>query len=143
MLRYDIHAEEGSMYNTPPCYGIYIIGLVLEWLKTMGGVEAMGRLNREKAALFYSWLEGSRHFFSPVEKSSRSLMNITFVPREADAEKRKEIEARFVKEAAATGLVNLAGHRLVGGMRASVYNAMPIEGVRALIAFMEKFEKSL
>jgi phosphoserine aminotransferase len=143
MLRYDTHAEEGSMYNTPPCYGIYIIGLVLEWLKALGGVEAAGRLNREKAGLLYSWLEGSGRFYSPVEKSSRSLMNITFVPREADPDKRREIETRFVREAAASGLVNLAGHRLVGGMRASIYNAMPIEGVRALIAFMEKFEKSL
>jgi phosphoserine aminotransferase len=143
MLRYDIHAEEGSMYNTPPCYGIYIIGLVLEWLKALGGVEAVAKLNREKADLFYSCLEGSRHFLSPVEKSCRSLMNIPFVPREADADKRKDIETRFVKEAAAAGLVNLAGHRLVGGMRASIYNAMPIEGVKALISFIEKFEKSL
>ena len=143
MLRYDIHAKEGSMYNTPPCYGIYIIALVLEWLKAMGGVEAMAKLNREKAGLFYSWLEGSKHFLSPVEKSCRSLMNITFVPRETDPDKRGEIEKRFVKEAAAGGLINLAGHRLVGGMRASVYNAMPIEGVKALIAFIEKFERSL
>ena len=143
MLRYDIHAGEGSMYNTPPCYGIYIIGLVLEWLKALGGVEAAGRLNREKAELFYACLDGSRHFFSPVEKSCRSLMNIPFIPREADQEKRKGIEARFVKEAAEAGLVNLAGHRLVGGMRASMYNAMPLEGVKALIAFIEKFEKSL
>ena len=143
MLRYDIHAEEGSMYNTPPCYGIYIIALVLEWLKALGGVDAVAKLNREKAGLFYSCLEGSRYFLSPVEKSCRSLMNIPFVPKEADADKRKEIEARFVKEAAAAGLVNLAGHRLVGGMRASIYNAMPIEGVKALVAFIETFEKSL
>ena len=143
MLRYDTHAGEGSMYNTPPCYGIYIIGLVLEWLKNLGGVEAIAGLNREKAGLFYSCLEASGHFFSPVEKSCRSLMNITFVPRETDPDKRKEIETRFVKEAAAEGLVNLAGHRLVGGMRASMYNAMPIEGTKALIAFIEKFEKSL
>ena len=143
MLRYDIHAGEGSMYNTPPCYGIYIIGLVLEWLKARGGAEAAGRLNREKAGLFYSCLEASKHFFSPVEKSCRSLMNIPFILREEDAEKRKEIEARFLKEAAEAGLVNLAGHRLVGGMRASMYNAMTIEGVKALIAFMEKFEKTI
>jgi phosphoserine aminotransferase len=143
MLRYDIHAEEGSMYNTPPCYGIYIIGLVLEWIKTLGGVNAVAALNQEKAALFYSYLETSKNFLSPVEKSCRSLMNITFVPRETDADKRGAIETRFVKEAAAAGLLNLAGHRLVGGMRASVYNAMPIEGVKALIAFIEKFEKSL
>jgi phosphoserine aminotransferase len=143
LLRYDIHAAEGSMYNTPPCYGIYITGLVLEWLKNSGGVSAMAEINREKAGLFYSYLESSGHFLSPVDKASRSLMNIPFVPREADPGKRKEIEGRFVKEAAAAGLVNLAGHRLVGGMRASIYNAMPLEGVKALIAFMEKFEKTL
>ncbi|MDR1212134.1 MAG: 3-phosphoserine/phosphohydroxythreonine transaminase [Spirochaetaceae bacterium] len=140
MLRYDIHAAEASMFNTPPCYGIYITGLVLEWLKGLGGVEAMGRLNREKAGLFYSYLENSKFFSSPVEKSCRSLMNIPFIPREEDPEKKAALEKRFVNEAAAAGLVNLAGHRLVGGMRASIYNAMPIEGVRALIAFMEKFE---
>jgi phosphoserine aminotransferase len=143
LLRYDIHAGEGSMYNTPPCYAIYIMGLVLEWLKGLGGVEAMGKLNREKAELFYACLGESRHFRSPVERESRSLMNIPFVSTEADPEKRKEIEARFVREAAKAGLVNLAGHRLVGGMRASIYNAMPIEGVRALIAFMKKFEGGL
>ena len=143
MLRYDIHAEEGSMYNTPPCYGIYIIGLVLEWLKSLGGVQFMAKLNREKAELFYSCLDNSSHFFSPVEKSCRSLMNIPFVPKETDADKRAAIESRFVREAAAEGLVNLAGHRLTGGMRASLYNAMPIEGVKALIAFIGKFEKSL
>ena len=143
MLRYDIHAGEGSMFNTPPCYGIYVIGLVLEWLKSRGGVDAMAAVNREKAGLFYSYLEQSAHFVSPVEKSCRSLMNICFVPREKDPAKRSETETRFVKEAAAAGLVNLAGHRLVGGMRASFYNAMSIEGVKALIAFIEKFEKSL
>jgi phosphoserine aminotransferase len=128
------------MYNTPPCYGIYIIGLVLEWLKGLGGVSAMAARNREKADLFYSYLEASKCFLSPVEKSCRSLMNIPFVPIETDEAKRKDIEARFVKEAVAAGLINLAGHRLVGGMRASVYNAMPIEGVRALVKFMEQFE---
>jgi phosphoserine aminotransferase len=140
LLRYDIHAGEGSMYNTPPCYGIYIMGLVLEWLKGLGGAPAMARLNREKAELFYQYLENSKLFRSPVEKSSRSLMNIPFVCTEADPGRRGELETRFVQEAAAEGLVNLAGHRLVGGMRASIYNAMPIEGVRALIRFMEKFE---
>ena len=142
MLRYDIHAAEGSLYNTPPCYGIYIIGLVLEWLKNLGGVPAIAKLNREKADLFYQYLENSKLFYSPVEKSARSLMNIPFISRTTDAEKRAELESRFVKEAAATGLVNLAGHRLVGGMRASIYNAMPIDGVRALIHFMEKFEQA-
>jgi phosphoserine aminotransferase len=143
LLRYDIHAEEGSLYNTPPCYGIYIIGLVLEWLKDLGGVGAIAARNREKAELFYGYLEDSPYFYSPVEKSARSIMNIPFVPRETGADKRKEIESRFIKEAAAAGLLNLAGHRLVGGMRASIYNAMPIEGVRALIEFMGQFEKSL
>ncbi|MDR0642326.1 MAG: 3-phosphoserine/phosphohydroxythreonine transaminase [Treponema sp.] len=143
LLRYDIHAEEGSMYNTPPCYGIYIIGLVLEWLKDLGGVRAIAALNREKAEFFYGYLENSGHFYSPVEKSSRSIMNIPFVPRETGADRRKEIETRFVKEAAAAGLLNLAGHRLVGGMRASIYNAMPIEGLKALVKFMGEFEKSL
>ena len=143
MLRYDIHDKEHSMYNTPPCYGIYIIGLVLEWLKTLGGVEAIGEINRKKAALFYDYLEGSTCFFSPVEKKSRSLMNIPFIPRETDPERKKSIENRFVSEAKEAGLVNLAGHRLVGGMRASIYNAMPLDGIKALIAFMEQFETSL
>jgi phosphoserine aminotransferase len=141
MLRYDIHDKEGSMYNTPPCYGIYIIGLVLQWLKDLGGPEAMAKINREKAALVYDYLEASNMFYSPVDKKSRSLMNIPFVPREQDPEKRAAIEKRFVSEAAAAGLLNLAGHRLVGGMRASIYNAMPVEGVKALVAFMEKFER--
>jgi phosphoserine aminotransferase len=140
MLRYDIHAAEGSMYNTPPCYAIYITGLVLEWIRGLGGLEAMGRRNAEKAGLLYSYLEGSRLFRSPVEKPYRSLMNIPFVPVETDEAKRKDIEARFVKEAAACGLINLAGHRLVGGMRASIYNAMPVEGVEALVKFMKQFE---
>jgi phosphoserine aminotransferase len=141
MLRYDIHAAEGSLYNTPPCYGIYVIGLVLEWLKALGGAEAMGALNRAKADLLYGYLDHSKLFRSPVEKNSRSLMNIPFVPTTEDPEARADLEARFVREAAAQGLVNLAGHRLVGGMRASIYNAMPVEGVKALIQFMEKFEE--
>ena len=143
LLRYDIHAGEGSMYNTPPCYGIYIIGLVLEWLKDRGGLKAMAEENREKAALLYEYLDASRNFRSPVEKSCRSLMNIPFVPIEPDPERRSALETRFVKEAAAAGLVNLAGHRLVGGMRASVYNAMPMDGVKALIQFMETFEGTI
>ncbi|MDR0378208.1 MAG: 3-phosphoserine/phosphohydroxythreonine transaminase [Spirochaetaceae bacterium] len=143
LLRYDIHAGEGSMYNTPPCYGIYIIGLVLEWLKDQGGVEAIAEKNREKAALLYDCLDASRNFRSPVEKPYRSLMNIPFVSTEADPERRSALERRFIQEAAAAGLVNLAGHRLVGGMRASIYNAMPLEGVRALIRFMERFEATI
>jgi phosphoserine aminotransferase len=141
LLRYDIHAAEGSLYNTPPCYGIYVVGLVLEWLRDMGGIPAVEKLNREKAGLLYSYLDRSGLFRSPVEKPFRSLMNIPFVTTVDDAEKRAALEKRFVTEAAAEGLVNLAGHRLVGGMRASVYNAMPMEGVRALIAFMKKFEE--
>jgi phosphoserine aminotransferase len=140
LLRYDIHAGEGSMYNTPPCYGIYIMGLVLEWIKGLGGLPAIARLNQEKAALLYRYLDQSRLFRSPVEKSCRSLMNIPFVCTETDPDRRGELETRFVKEAAAQGLVNLAGHRLVGGMRASIYNAMPAEGVQALLRFMEQFE---
>jgi len=140
MLRYDTHAGEGSMYNTPPCYGIYIIGLVLDWLKNLGGVNAIAKLNHEKAQLFYDYLDSSKIFKSPVEKQYRSLMNIPFVTTEQDEAKKSEIEARFVKEAAAAGLVNLAGHRLVGGMRASIYNAMPIDGIKALINFMDKFK---
>ena len=140
MLRYDTHANEGSMYNTPPCYGIYMIGLVLEWIKNLGGADAVAKLNRDKAELFYNYLDNSKMFYSPVEKQYRSLMNIPFVPKEQDEAKKTEIETRFVKEAASAGLINLAGHRLVGGMRASIYNAMPIDGVKALISFMEKFE---
>jgi len=139
MLRYDTHAGEGSMYNTPPCYSIYMIGLVLEWIKGLGGVEAIAKLNREKAGLFYDFLDNSKMFYSPVEKRFRSLMNIPFVTSEKDEAKKTELETRFVKEAAAAGLINLAGHRLVGGMRASIYNAMPVDGVKALINFMEKF----
>ncbi|MDR0319907.1 MAG: 3-phosphoserine/phosphohydroxythreonine transaminase [Treponema sp.] len=141
MLRYDTHAGEGSMYNTPPCYGIYIIGLVLEWVKKLGGVDTIAKLNREKAALLYNYLDASKMFYSPVEKQFRSLMNIPFVTAEQDDAKKTELETRFVKEAAAERLINLAGHRLVGGMRASIYNAMSIDGVKALISFMEKFEK--
>jgi phosphoserine aminotransferase len=143
MLRYETHADEGSLYNTPPCYGIYMMGLVLEWVKNLGGVPAIAKLNQEKAGLFYQYLEDSKLFYSPVDKPFRSLMNIPFVTRIEDAEKKAEAEVRFVKEAAAAGLINLAGHRLVGGMRASIYNAMTIDGVRALIEFMRQFEKGL
>jgi phosphoserine aminotransferase len=142
LLRYDVHAAEGSLYNTPPCYAIYITGLVLRWLRENGGVAAAAERSREKAGLLYSYLETSRLFRSPVEKPFRSLMNVPFVFVETDGEKRAALEKRFIAEAAAEGLVNLAGHRLVGGMRASIYNAMPMEGVRALVAFMEKFEKA-
>ena len=118
-----------------------MIGLVLEWLKALGGVPAIAKINREKADLLYDYLDRSTLFGSPVEKSCRSLMNIPFVcDGIADAAKRAGAETRFVKEAAAAGLVNLAGHRLVGGMRASMYNAMPLEGAEELLRFMKDFE---
>jgi phosphoserine aminotransferase len=143
MLRYDIHIKEKSMFNTPPCWCIYMIGLVLRWIQEQGGAAAMGERNNRKAALLYDALETSKLFFSPVRKDSRSIMNIVFVPREENSEKKKVIEERFIKEAAEAGLVNLAGHRLVGGLRASLYNAMPLEGVEALVSFIEKFEKKV
>ena len=134
MLRYSTHADNGSMYNTPPAYGIYICGKVFKWLKKMGGLEAMKALNEEKAAVLYEFLDRSKLFKGTVEKKDRSLMNVPFVTGD-DA-----MDAKFVKEAADAGFVNLKGHRSVGGMRASIYNAMPIEGVEKLVAFMEKFE---
>jgi phosphoserine aminotransferase len=143
MLRYDIHVKEKSLFNTPPCYCIYMIGLVLDWIKRLGGLTAMAERNREKAALLYGCLDGSRLFRSPVEKSCRSLMNVTFVINEEDTARRNALEKRFLAEAASQGLVNLAGHRLVGGLRASIYNAMPRAGVEALVSFIEKFEKSV
>lgn len=135
MLTYKIHADNGSMYNTPPCYSIYMVKLVLEWLKNdIGGVEKMHELNKAKAAKLYDFLDNSKLFKGTVEKDSRSLMNVPFVTGD------KELDAKFVAEAAKAGLVNLKGHRTVGGMRASIYNAMPVEGVDALIDFMKKFE---
>ena len=134
MLRYSIHADNGSMYNTPPAYGIYICGKVFKWLKKMGGLEAMKALNEEKAAVLYEFLDRSKLFKGTVEKKDRSLMNVPFITGDAD------MDAKFVKEAADAGFVNLKGHRSVGGMRASIYNAMPIEGVKKLVAFMEAFE---
>ncbi len=137
MLRYKTHADNGSMYNTPPAYGIYICGKVFQWLREMGGLEAMGQFNRKKAGILYDYLDGSRLFRGTVEKKDRSLMNVPFVTGAAD------LDARFVKAAEEAGFVNLKGHRTVGGMRASIYNAMPIEGVEALVDFMAKFEKNL
>ena len=135
MLTYKIHADNGSMYNTPPCYSISMVKLVLEWLKNdIGGVEKMHELNTAKAAKLYDFLDNSKLFKGTVEKDSRSLMNVPFVTGD------KELDAKFVAEAAKAGLVNLKGHRTVGGMRASIYNAMPMEGVDALIDFMKKFE---
>ena len=135
MLRYKTHADNGSMYNTPPAYGIYICGKVFKWLKAQGGLAAMKARNEEKAKILYDFLDQSKMFRGTVEKKDRSLMNVPFVTGDPD------LDAAFVKAAEAAGLVNLKGHRSVGGMRASIYNAMPLEGVKALVAFMEKFEK--
>ncbi|MDR1748264.1 MAG: 3-phosphoserine/phosphohydroxythreonine transaminase [Spirochaetaceae bacterium] len=142
MLNYKIHADNDSMYNTPPCYSIYMMGLVLEWVKRNGGAEGMLKRNREKAKLFYDFLDSGRYYKGTAEKESRSLMNIPFVTGETDPEKAAALNKKFVAEATAAGLVNLAGHRLVGGMRASIYNAMGLDGVKALIAFMEQFSKA-
>lgn len=142
MLRYDTHANEGSMYNTPPCYTIYMMGLVLEWIKAAGGAAGIGKMNREKAAILYDYLDASSFYKGTADKACRSLMNIPFVTTITDQEKADAINKQFVAQAEASGLVNLAGHRLVGGMRASVYNAMPVDGVRALVAFMDEFAKA-
>jgi phosphoserine aminotransferase len=137
MLKYKIHADNGSLYNTPPAYGIYICGKVFKWLKKMGGLEAMKVRNEEKAAILYDFLDNSKLFRGTVRKEDRSLMNVPFVTG------NEEMDAKFIKEAEKAGFVNLKGHRSVGGMRASIYNAMPLEGVEKLVAFMERFEKSL
>jgi phosphoserine aminotransferase len=134
LLQYKIHAENRSLYNTPPCYCIYICGLVFEWLKKLGGVPAMQKINEEKAGILYDYLDNSDMFKGTVAKKDRSLMNIPFVTG------NKELDSQFIKEAAEKGFVNLKGHRSVGGMRASIYNAMPIEGVKALVEFMKDFE---
>ena len=141
MMNYKTHADEGSMYNTPPCYTIYVLGKVLEWIEKKGGVSAIHKMNVEKADLLYNYLDASDVYHATAEKGGRSLMNVPFLTKETDVDKAKLINDKFVKEAAAAGLVNLAGHRLVGGMRASIYNAMPVDGVKALIAFMDKFAK--
>ena len=135
MLKYKTHADNGSMYNTPPAYGIYICGKVFKWLKKQGGLEAMKAYNEKKAKVLYDFLDESKLFKGTVRKEDRSLMNVPFVTGD------KELDAKFVKEAEAAGFVNLKGHRSVGGMRASIYNAMPIEGVEKLTAFMAAFEK--
>ena len=135
MLTYKTHADAGSLYNTPNCYCIYMCGKVFKWLKKNGGLAAMKEKNEKKAAILYNYLDESRLFHGTVEKKDRSLMNVPFVTGD------KELDAKFVKEAEAAGFVNLKGHRTVGGMRASIYNAMPLEGVEALVAFMKKFEE--
>lgn len=134
MLQYKIHADNGSMYNTPPAYGIYICGKVFKWLKKQGGLEAMKEYNEKKAKVLYDFLDSSKLFKGTVVPEDRSLMNVPFVTGD------EELDAKFVKEAAAAGFVNLKGHRSVGGMRASIYNAMPIEGVEKLVEFMKQFE---
>ena len=134
MLRYKTHADHGSMYNTPPAYGIYICGKVFKWLKAQGGLEEMRRRNEKKAAVLYNFLDHSHLFRGTVVPEDRSLMNVPFVTGS------QEMDARFIAEAAQAGFVNLKGHRTVGGMRASIYNAMPQEGVEKLAAFMDEFE---
>ncbi len=164
MLAYKTHADNGSMYNTPPCYTIYVLGKVLHWIEKNGGAAGINKLNVAKADLLYNYLDNNEGNFyhATAEKGSRSLMNVPFLTKYSTAEtaaaskkdeadrtdaeksalaKEKEINDMFVKEAAAAGLVNLKGHRLVGGMRASIYNAMSIEGVKALVDFMKKFAK--
>ena len=135
LCRYKIHADNGSLYNTPACYNIYICGKVFKWLKAMGGLQEMQRRNVEKAAILYDYLDQSKLFKGTVEKDSRSIMNVPFVTGNA------ELDAKFVAESKAAGFENLKGHKTVGGMRASIYNAMPKQGVIDLVAFMEQFEK--
>lgn len=134
MLRYKIHADADSLYNTPPAYGIYICGKVFKWLKKMGGLEAMKERNEKKAKILYDYLDESKLFKGTVRKEERSLMNVPFITG------NEELDAKFVKEAKEAGFENLKGHRTVGGMRASIYNAMPIEGVEKLVEFMKMFE---
>ena len=135
MLQYKTHADNGSMYNTPPAYGIYICGKVFKWLKKQGGLAVMKERNEAKAQILYDFLDRSKLFKGTVRKEDRSLMNVPFVTGD------KDLDAKFIKEAEAAGFTNLKGHRSVGGMRASIYNAMPQEGVEKLVAFMEAFEE--
>ena len=134
MMKYKIHADNKSLYNTPPAYGIYVCGKVFKWLKAQGGLRVMKEKNEKKAGILYDFLDNSKLFKGTVRKEDRSLMNVPFVTG------NEELDAKFIKEAQAAGFVNLKGHRSVGGMRASIYNAMPIEGVEKLVEFMKKFE---
>ena len=136
LLRYKIHLDNQSMYNTPACYTIYICGLVFKWLKEQGGLEAIGQRNREKAQLLYDYLDASSLFKGTARKEDRSIMNVPFITGDAD------LDAKFIAEAADHNIANIKGHRSVGGMRASIYNAMPVEGVQALVDFMAEFEKA-
>ena len=135
IMKYKTQADKKSLYNTPNCYGIYICGKVFKWLKKMGGLEKMKELNEYKASILYDYLDRSKLFKGTVRKEDRSLMNVPFVIGD------KEMEDKFIKEADAAGFKNIKGHRTVGGMRASIYNAMPVEGVKALVEFMKKFEE--
>ena len=134
IMKYKTQADADSLYNTPPCYGIYICGKVFKWIQKMGGLEAMKQINEEKAKVLYDFLDESSMFKGTVRREDRSLMNVPFI---TDSE---ELNAKFIAESKAAGFENLKGHRSVGGMRASIYNAMPIEGVKALVDFMKKFE---
>ena len=134
MMNWKIQADNESLYNTPPCYGIYVCGKVFKWIKKMGGLEAMKKHNEKKAAILYNFLDQSKLFKATVQGKDRSLMNVPFITG------NEELDAKFVKESKAAGFENLKGHRSVGGMRASIYNAMPIEGVEKLVEFMKKFE---
>ena len=136
MLDYKVMADNNSMYNTPPTYCIYIAKLVYEWILSLGGLSAMQKRNQEKAAILYDYLDSQDYYFAPVEKASRSMMNVTFVTG------NENLDKKFALEAAKEGLVNLKGHRSVGGMRASIYNAMPVDGVKKLVAFMQEFAKN-
>ena len=135
MPRYKTHVDAESLYNTPPTYGIYMCGKVFKWLKARGGLEAMKEFNEKKAKILYDFLDQSRLFKGTVEKKDRSLMNVPFVTGD------EALDALFVKESKAAGFENLKGHRTVGGMRASIYNAMPMEGVEKLVAYMADFEE--
>ncbi len=136
MLKYKTQADNGSLYNTPPCYGIYICGLVFKWIKAQGGLEGMKKLNEDKAAILYDFLDQSKLFKATARKEDRSIMNVPFVTGDA------ELDALFVAEAKKVGIENIKGHRSVGGMRASIYNAMPKAGVEALVKFMAEFEEA-
>jgi phosphoserine aminotransferase len=136
MLRYTTYFENGSMFNTPPTYSVYMLALVTDYFKELGGIAAIEKINEKKAAMLYDYLDSTSFYNTPVQKDSRSLMNVVFrTPSD-------ELDAKFVAEARANGLTDLKGHRLVGGCRASIYNAMPVEGVEALIKFMKEFEKA-
>ena len=136
MLDWKLMADNGSMYNTPPCYSIYMAGLVYQWIKELGGLDVMKQMNVKKASLLYDYLDSQDYYIAPVKKESRSIMNVTFVTGDSD------LDSKFAKEASEYGLKNLKGHRSVGGMRASIYNAMPYEGIEKLIGFMKNFAEN-